>query len=227
MKKRFIIVILISLLAFSCNGEKKIETNNYKFEFSKASIFHRDFINKTYTKPLQVAAKKITLKNLLNTIFKEESVFFKFENEKLAGTNLETTIVFKNENISIKKEVFQLILNELNLKSAIEKEILFELKIQDTTKLFKHYSSNASNNSSKVYRHKDSIAINNVSLKEFSKLINDRFNIYSFSNNSTAVIDYTSRSEDFVSFKKELKNNLGLELVESNSKQNTYLISVK
>ena len=225
MKRHLIKIIIIGLLAFSCNNRTIKETSDYKFEASKASIYHEDYTNKVSTNPLEINAIRINLSELLNTIFKNDSTFFQFKNKKLSDIKLKTSILLKNETILVKNEILELILDELNLNSIIEDKKLFELKVIDTTKLYRYSSGNTSNDGSKIYKSKDSISLNNVSLKQLSTLINERFNINSFSTNKVVLIDYSIKNNDFESFKKDLKNDLGIAFFDTKRKQITYIIS--
>lgn len=226
---KYIFTLCFLILIVSCGNKKSkiVDTNDYSIKFKKASIFHKDYSNTISVNPLIIDVERIALSELLNIIFKNDSTFFQFKNEKISGLQLETTLLLKKENIDIKKEILELIINELNLKSELENSKLFEIKINDTTKIFNHYSANASNNKSTIYKSRDSFALKNTSLKKISTLINERFNINTFSNNTTAIIDFNIKINDLKSFKEDLTNKLGTEFIDTNKKQITYIISDK
>ncbi len=225
---KHLIILTFCILFFSCNEKSNIiETNDFYLKIGKAIKNKKNYTNMISNSNLEINAENITLEKLLNTIFKNNALTFKFEKDKLADIKLQATILLKKETDYVKRELLETILNELNLNLVNEERLMFQLKIIDTIKLYKHYSINASNNYSQIQKSKDSISVKNVSLEKFSELLNERFKIKSYSKNTTAIIDYNCTSKDLTSLKVELKQNLGLELFDINNKQIIYIISDK
>ncbi|MBL7559951.1 hypothetical protein JAO71_09065 [Olleya sp. YSTF-M6] len=220
---RYVILFLLLSVLVSCKKDikqKEITANNYTLSVQKASINHDDFTNKTSVEPFSIHAKNIKFNELVSTIFKDETITVHFQNQDLYNLPLQVSLTIENNTKVVQKEILDQIVKQLSLKSSLKNQDFFELAITDSTKLYKHY---ANNKQTRVYKSKDSISLQHVSLVKFSKLIKERFDINCYSTNNRAVINYDTKIKDLVTFKANLKEQLGLTFIKQ--QQLTYVIS--
>ncbi|QXP58260.1 hypothetical protein [Olleya sp. HaHaR_3_96] len=226
---KYITLLTFAVFFVSCQNviNEVTETDNYYLKTEKVSTGQKDYSNTFSVDPIAIDAENISLKELINTLFKNENIYFNIKNKKLLEKKIALNLSLKNNNSQSKKAVFNNILSALNLNKQFDSITIYDLKIIDTIQLRNYYSKEERPFRTEIYKSKDSdsISLKNVSLKDLSKLISENFNVIVNSDNIKVIVDYNFKVDNLNRLKKELKTNLGLELSDTNKKQDTYTIS--
>lgn len=218
--------IIFSLLFLCCQHEetKRVSTEDFDLTISEINGVFLDTKNTVTEPPLSIDAERISLKDLVHTIFKTDTLSFDFKDDKIAKQTYAVQLDFKNDDFSSKKRALKSILKASDLDYSKTQTPLTDIAIVDTLKLYRYYAKNATNNQSKIYRTKDSIGLENISLKKIASILNKEFNINSFSHNTNALIDFGFKFKSLDDVKSIFKNELGLEFQKTNETQTTYTI---
>ena len=229
MKKNILPILGLALLFSSCAKKEAIskETDNYRYEFSELSLSLVSINNYSKSSDLDVLnAESISLPDLFKFLV-NDSIIVDFKEDDLKTINLEVLAEEFQKPSTLKKDLFDAVVSELQLKVRKTKSKVLELVIVDSLKLGQHISENDGSNSSKTYQSKDSISIENVGFKAFCKIINKKFDINTISDNTSSYINYNVKFDDLEQFKSDMKTKIGLELKNTNKQKTTYLISKK
>jgi len=212
--KNIILLTLIITLNSCKNKSLKYDTETYKIEIKKASIFHRDFTNHIQKTPLNIHAERISLKYILGILIKTDTSNIKFKNKKLRNEYYNILIEQKDETEPINEIVLNEILDNWNLEVITEKYKSFKISIQDSLK-YAAFKSDSKKTTSSVYISKDSIKIKNCDLKRLAELLNSEFLEESVFSSGSEKIDYNWKKVSFNKLRIELENDLGILFTDS------------
>ena len=222
VKKIILLTLAISLN--SCkNNSFKSETETYKMEIKKAGYFHSDFTNHIQKTPLNINAEKITLKEIFSILIKSDTSNIKFEDEILQNEYYSLVIEQKDKEISINEMVLNKLLNELNLKLVENKYKSYNIIIEDSLK-YSRYISKSKNKVSSVFISKDSVKLSNCDLNKLTEILNSEFSEKTICNINSKRVDYNWKKSSFGKLKLQLKNDLGLNFLDTRNDKLIYSI---
>jgi hypothetical protein len=222
LKKIFFLALFITLSSCKENSFNS-DTETYKIEIKKAAYFHQGFTNHIQKTPLNINAENITLKEILGILIKTDTSNIKFDNEKAQNKNYASLIKQKDENISVNEVVLNKIINELKLKIIKEKYRSFNITIKDSLKYSK-FISNSKNKISSVTIFKDSIILSNCDLNKLVEILNSEFLEKTTCDTNSERINYKWKKSSFDKLKLQLKNDLGMNFIDSNNDRIIYRI---
>lgn len=199
------------------------DTETYKIEIKKAEYFHQDFTNRIQETPLNINAESITLKEIFAILIKTDTSNIKFDNEKLENKSYDVLIKQKDKNIPINEVVLKKIIKELNLKLNIEKYQSFNITIKDSLQYSK-YTNKSKNKISSVTISKDSIKISNCDLRKLAEILNSEFPEKITCNNNSERINYQWKKSSFEKLKLQVKNDLGINFLNTDNEVIIYRI---
>lgn len=210
MTKLKIIFFALIITLNSCKNQTLItDTEAYKIEIKKASIFHRDFTNHIQKTPLNIHAERINLKDILGILIKTDTSNIKLKNKELKNDYFNILIQQKNKTDSIHELVLDKILKSWNLKVTIKKHKSYQIRIQDSLK-FSDFKNNSTKLMSVVSISNDSIKIKNCDLKKLSDVLNSKFSEESVFDSKSEKINYSWKRAAFDTLKVQLQNDLGI-----------------
>jgi hypothetical protein len=207
-----------------------IENVNYSIKINEAPIFEKP----NYTMNLMVDGDTInfnatSLKLIINTLLEKNEYLLETNNLKAANKRITLAFVNHTKDIFESKDIILKHLSELynfDIEFLTKEQEVWELIIQDTSKLMKYKSKESEDRGWGIATNKltDDISFNNSDLKTIAYEIIPKFDEYIINTNTLNTrFDLTIDTKDFQTLINSLAQ-YGLSLEKANRKvKNEYI----